>query len=226
MTETLSRWWHDPRIGPLMFAPLAIAALVLAVVLVVSPFTIGSAAIKAYVFDDPAALQRYSTGYLLFVVGAWMIVIGLMVQLRLIARANSGLSMQVEIDLAALRAAGSRPAVSSETDVARRLRGLMAQRRAFAGAEIGDIIREDYGSGFWINSGSESYWISVGSTDPEEDSENLFIGLDYDAGFSIRRLLSHRSDPRRFARVSEELRAAIAELGLFRPAGNGSSGSG
>jgi hypothetical protein len=209
-----------------MFAPLALGALALAVVLIVSPFTIGSAAIKAYAFSDPAALQRYSTGYVLFVAGAWTILIGLMLQLRLIARANSGLSMQVEIDLGALRAAGSQPAVTGEAAVARRLRALMVQRRIFAGAEISDIIREDYGSGFWINLGQDSYWVSVGSTNPDEDDENLLIGIDYDPGFSLRRLFSHRSDPRRFAAVAAELRAAITELDLFRPSGGSAAGTG
>lgn len=53
-----------------------------------------------------------------------------------------------------------------------------------AGYEVGEVIAEDYGYGFWLKLNRSHYWITQGQYEPEEDrpKPTWMIGIDYDPG--------------------------------------------
>ena len=53
-----------------------------------------------------------------------------------------------------------------------------------AGFEVGEVIAEDYGYGFWLKMNHAHYWITHGQYEPEEAraQPTWMIGIDYDPG--------------------------------------------
>ncbi len=78
-------------------------------------------------------------------------------------------------------------------DVAEWLRaGLQA-----AGFEVGEVIAEDYGYGFWLQRGGAHYWISQSQYEPPEEAlpAKWLVGIDYDPGCLWVWRLRQRPDP-------------------------------
>lgn len=65
-------------------------------------------------------------------------------------------------------------------DVAGWLRANLASK----GYEVGEVIAEDYGYGFWLKLNRAHYWITQASYEPDEDrpQPTWMIAIDYDPG--------------------------------------------
>lgn len=54
------------------------------------------------------------------------------------------------------------------------------------GFEVGEVIAEDYGYGFWLLRNRSHYWITQTQLDPGDDQDERLpqwlIGMDYDPG--------------------------------------------
>jgi hypothetical protein len=63
-------------------------------------------------------------------------------------------------------------------DLAEWLRPQLASR----GFEVGEVIAEDYGYGFWIKLDGAHYWITATQYDGDSQPPTWMIGIDYDPG--------------------------------------------
>ena len=55
---------------------------------------------------------------------------------------------------------------------------------AAEGYEVGEVIAEDYGYGFWLKLNASHYWITCGRYEPETERSQptWMVGVDYDPG--------------------------------------------
>ena len=80
-----------------------------------------------------------------------------------------------------------------------------------AGFEIGDVIAEDYGYGFWIKRGQSHYWITQSQMEPAENELPPLwsVGIDYDPGCLWVWLLRARPKASDQAAIAQAVQAAL-----------------
>jgi hypothetical protein len=89
-----------------------------------------------------------------------------------------------------------------------------------SGFQLSDIIQEDYGWGFWANSGKDSFWVALGycdEDDPEQqpgrqatqEPPQWVVSIDYDPGLNIFKRLFQRPDGQAFARLRDGIRQSL-----------------
>jgi hypothetical protein len=89
-------------------------------------------------------------------------------------------------------------------DFAEWLRGEVASLKN-NGYEISDIIQEDYGWGFWISKGKDTFWIAVGmmGDGPTEEIPQWNISVNYDSGLNVFKKLFYKPDQNSFVIIRD-----------------------
>lgn len=88
-----------------------------------------------------------------------------------------------------------------------RLAGFAAE-----GFELSTPIQEDYGWGFWLSRGKDTFWIAVSFVDRIEGDTGAewVVSWNYDPGLSIIRRLFHKPDAAALERIAGAIREALA----------------
>jgi len=79
------------------------------------------------------------------------------------------------------------------------------------GYTIEEAIQEDYGWGFWVRRGKDSFWVAlshagVGAT---EETPEWHVIVAYDPGLNLVRRFFHKPDSTAFATVRDRIFAAV-----------------
>jgi hypothetical protein len=79
------------------------------------------------------------------------------------------------------------------------------------GFELSAPIQEDYGWGFWVTRGKDTFWIAISFVDRTEGdtAAEWAISWNYDPGLSIIRRLFHKPDTAALERVAVAIRDAL-----------------
>ena len=79
------------------------------------------------------------------------------------------------------------------------------------GFEISEPIQEDYGWGFWLSRGKDTFWVAVSYVDRLDDGTGAqwVVSVAYDPGLSIIRRLFHKPDTAALAEIRETLWGAL-----------------
>ena len=87
-------------------------------------------------------------------------------------------------------------------DFAKWLQGQLADL-ATAGFEFSEPIQEDYGWGFRVRRGKESFWIALSfcGEGPTEEPAEWVVSVVSDPGLNVLRRLFHRPDAQALARL-------------------------
>ena len=95
-------------------------------------------------------------------------------------------------------------------DFAAWLRDQVSQFAA-EGFEISRPIQEDYGWGFWVSRGKDTFWVAIGLVDELDGGRGAqwVVSVAYDPGLSIVRRLFHKPDTAALTRIREALWAAL-----------------
>jgi hypothetical protein len=79
------------------------------------------------------------------------------------------------------------------------------------GFELSAPIQEDYGWGFWVSRGKDTFWIAVSLVERiEADAAEWVVSWNYDPGLSIIRRLFHQPDAAALGRIAHAIRHALA----------------
>ena len=80
------------------------------------------------------------------------------------------------------------------------------------GFELSAPIQEDYGWGFWVTRGKDTFWIAISFVDRIEGdaAAEWVISWNYDPGLSIIRRLFHKPDTAALERIGVSIRGALA----------------
>jgi hypothetical protein len=80
------------------------------------------------------------------------------------------------------------------------------------GFELSAPIQEDYGWGFWVTRGKDTFWIAISFVDRIEldAAAEWVISWNYDPGLSIIRRLFHKPDTAALGRIGVAIRGALA----------------
>jgi hypothetical protein len=80
------------------------------------------------------------------------------------------------------------------------------------GFELSAPIQEDYGWGFWVTRGKDTFWIAISFVDriEEDAAAEWAISWNYDPGLSIIRRLFHKPDTAALERIGVSIRGALA----------------
>jgi hypothetical protein len=80
------------------------------------------------------------------------------------------------------------------------------------GFELSAPIQEDYGWGFWVTRGKDTFWIAISFVDriEEDATAEWAISWNYDPGLSIIRRLFHKPDTAALERIGVSIRGALA----------------
>lgn len=73
--------------------------------------------------------------------------------------------------------------------------------------ELSEPIQEDYGWGFWVTRGRESYWIALSfcGEGPTEAPAEWVVSVAYDPGLSLVKRLFHTPDRAALSSVRERV---------------------
>jgi hypothetical protein len=95
-------------------------------------------------------------------------------------------------------------------DFAAWLRGQVAGFAA-EGFEISQPIQEDYGWGFWLSRGKDTFWVAISFVDRLDDGSGAewVVSVAYDPGLSLIRRLFHKPDMATLERIRDALWAAL-----------------
>ena len=79
------------------------------------------------------------------------------------------------------------------------------------GFEISAPIQEDYGWGFWLSRGKDTFWIAISFVDrlAGDAGAQWVVATTYDPGLSIIRRLFHTPDAAALARIRQAIRHAL-----------------
>lgn len=82
---------------------------------------------------------------------------------------------------------------------------------AAEGFEISQPIQEDYGWGFWLSRGKDTFWVAISFVDPLDDGSGAewVVSVAYDPGLSLIRRLFHKPDTAALERIRDALWAAL-----------------
>ena len=94
-------------------------------------------------------------------------------------------------------------------DLAEWLRAELAQ----AGFDVGEVIAEDYGYGFWVKLNRSHYWVTQGGYESGEvenpPAPEWLISIDYDPGCFWWWRLRARPNPEDPYRIAEAVHASL-----------------
>ncbi len=79
------------------------------------------------------------------------------------------------------------------------------------GFTVDQPIQEDYGWGFWVRRGKESFWIALSyvGDGPTEEPAQWVVSISYDAGLNLWQRLFHKPDANAFSAVRDRVFAAL-----------------
>ena len=79
------------------------------------------------------------------------------------------------------------------------------------GFTVEDSIQEDYGWGFWVRRGKESFWVALSyvGDGPTEEPVQWVVSVSYDAGLNLMQRLFHKPDQTAFSAVRDRIFAAL-----------------
>ena len=82
---------------------------------------------------------------------------------------------------------------------------------AAEGFEVSEPIQEDYGWGFWISRGKDTFWVAISFVDRLDGDAGAqwVVSWNYDPGLSIIRRLFHKPDTGALARIERAIRDAL-----------------
>jgi hypothetical protein len=95
-----------------------------------------------------------------------------------------------------------------------------------SGFEFSEPIQEDYGWGFWVKHGKESFWIALGfvGEGPTEGPAEWVVSVNADAGPNLFKRLFHKPDPRPFHALRDAIWHALQStegIKILAPEGAG-----
>ena len=78
---------------------------------------------------------------------------------------------------------------------------------ASQGFTVEESIQEDYGWGFWVHRGKESFWValSYAGDGPTEEPAQWVVSINYDPGLNLVKRLFHKPDAAVFSAVRDRI---------------------
>ena len=146
---------------------------------------------------------------------AWVIAIGASMLMSRSDRLNRDFDKSMRLTLKGSADGLDRESATAR-DVAQRL--LDETARTLPDHTLSDVVDEDYGAGFWANSGADAYWVAVSaaSDDVEKPRGRFVISVAFDPGLSLIRRLRQRPDRQRFSQLFRAVSAAAKGLNAPR----------
>jgi hypothetical protein len=82
---------------------------------------------------------------------------------------------------------------------------------ASEGFTVEDSIQEDYGWGFRVRRGKESFWValSYAGDGPTEEPAQWVVSITYDPGLNLIQRLFHKADATAFSAVRDRIFSAL-----------------
>lgn len=78
--------------------------------------------------------------------------------------------------------------------------------------QLGDLIQEDYGWGFWVSSGKDRFWVAVSyvGDGPQEPPAQWVISVTSDPGLNLAKRMFHKVDLQGLEHLRDRVRRILA----------------
>jgi len=80
-----------------------------------------------------------------------------------------------------------------------------------SGFNLSEPVQEDYGWGFWVRHGKDSFWVAISyvGDGPQQAPAQWVISVNYDSGLNLLKRLFHKPDPQALEKLRELVVRAV-----------------